>query len=163
MRFKLSLLGLAASVMLLPGTVLAACETITLGSAISLTGKYATNGMHAKNGYEFAIQKIKDAGGVEVFAIGVMNDEGLVGALEIHCRGNKGAVPALLSRPRPGEVVIHNHPSGVLEASHADMYLANLYGEDGVGVVIVDNAVERALWVVEPHRRELHPVEAAEI
>ncbi len=65
MRFKLSLLGLAASAMLLPGAVLAACETITLGSAISLTGKYATNGMHAKNGYEFAIQKIKDAGGVK--------------------------------------------------------------------------------------------------
>lgn len=65
MRFKRSLLGLAASAMLLPGTVLAACETITLGSAISLTGKYATNGMHAKNGYEFAIQKIKDAGGVK--------------------------------------------------------------------------------------------------
>jgi len=56
---------MAAGAMLLPGTVLAACETITLGSAISLTGKYATNGMHAKNGYEFAIQKIKDAGGVK--------------------------------------------------------------------------------------------------
>ena len=64
-RVKLSLLGMAAGAMLLPGTVLAACETITLGSAISLTGKYATNGMHAKNGYEFAIQKIKDAGGVK--------------------------------------------------------------------------------------------------
>ncbi len=64
-RVKLSLLGVVAGVMLLPGTVLAACETITLGSAISLTGKYATNGMHAKNGYEFAIQKIKDAGGVK--------------------------------------------------------------------------------------------------
>ncbi len=64
-RVKLSLLGLVAGAMLLPGTVLAACETITLGSAISLTGKYATNGMHAKNGYEFAIQKIKDAGGVK--------------------------------------------------------------------------------------------------
>jgi len=56
---------MAAGAMLLPGTVLAACETITLGSAISLTGKYATNGMHTKNGYEFAIQKIKDAGGVQ--------------------------------------------------------------------------------------------------
>jgi len=64
-RVKFSLLGMAAGAMLLPGTVLAACETITLGSAISLTGKYATNGMHAKNGYEFAIQKIKDAGGVK--------------------------------------------------------------------------------------------------
>ncbi len=45
---------------------LAACENITLGSAISLTGKYATNGVHAKNGYEYAIQKLKDAGGIKV-------------------------------------------------------------------------------------------------
>jgi branched-chain amino acid transport system substrate-binding protein len=44
----------------------AECDEITVGSAISLTGKYATNGVHAKNGYEFAIQKIKDAGGVKV-------------------------------------------------------------------------------------------------
>lgn len=42
------------------------CETITLGAAISLTGKYATNGMHTQNGYEFAIQKIKENGGVKV-------------------------------------------------------------------------------------------------
>lgn len=42
------------------------CELIKLGSAISLTGKYATNGAHAKNGYEFAIQKIKENGGVAV-------------------------------------------------------------------------------------------------
>lgn len=42
------------------------CEELVLGSAISLTGKYATNGAHAKNGYEFAIQKIKEAGGVKV-------------------------------------------------------------------------------------------------
>ncbi len=41
------------------------CEEIHLGSAISLTGKYATNGIHAKNGYEFAIQKIKENGGVK--------------------------------------------------------------------------------------------------
>ena len=30
----------------------AECEVLTLGSAISLTGKYATNGAHAKNGYD---------------------------------------------------------------------------------------------------------------
>jgi len=41
-------------------------DTIILGSAISLTGKYSTNGEHAKNGYEFAVQKISDAGGVKV-------------------------------------------------------------------------------------------------
>ena len=42
------------------------CDEIHLGSAISLTGKYATNGIHAKNGYEFAIQKIKENGGVKI-------------------------------------------------------------------------------------------------
>ena len=42
------------------------CGEIVLGSAISLTGKYATNGIHAKNGYEYAIVKIREAGGVKV-------------------------------------------------------------------------------------------------
>ena len=42
------------------------CQMITLGAAISLTGKYATNGIHAKNGYEYAISKIKENGGVEI-------------------------------------------------------------------------------------------------
>ncbi|MEM0922222.1 MAG: amino acid ABC transporter substrate-binding protein [Pseudomonadota bacterium] len=42
------------------------CGIIPLGSAISLTGKYSTNGLHAKNGYEFAIQKLKEAGGIQV-------------------------------------------------------------------------------------------------
>jgi branched-chain amino acid transport system substrate-binding protein len=42
------------------------CEELVLGAAISLTGKYATNGVHAKNGYEFAISTIADNGGVKV-------------------------------------------------------------------------------------------------
>ncbi|MCP4074523.1 MAG: amino acid ABC transporter substrate-binding protein [Hyphomicrobiales bacterium] len=40
--------------------------TILLGSAISLTGKYATAGHHAKTGYDFAIAKINAAGGVKI-------------------------------------------------------------------------------------------------
>ncbi len=48
------------------GSAQAACEDLVLGAAISLTGKYATNGIHAKNGYEFAIQKIKENGGVKI-------------------------------------------------------------------------------------------------
>ncbi|MCY4219658.1 MAG: amino acid ABC transporter substrate-binding protein [Gammaproteobacteria bacterium] len=42
------------------------CEELVLGAAISLTGKYATNGVHAQNGYEFAIQKIAENGGVKI-------------------------------------------------------------------------------------------------
>jgi branched-chain amino acid transport system substrate-binding protein len=68
MTVKLTTLAFAAgALMATTGLASAAeCETITLGSAISLTGKYATNGVHAKNGYEFAITKIAENGGVDV-------------------------------------------------------------------------------------------------
>ena len=66
MKMKISVLGcLTGAALLFSAAGHAACEDITLGSAISLTGKYATNGIHAKNGYEFAIKKIKEAGGVK--------------------------------------------------------------------------------------------------
>ena len=73
--FRSGLTGavLVMSGALLPGAATAAdakmvdgCQMITLGAAISLTGKYATNGIHAKNGYEYAISKIKESGGVEI-------------------------------------------------------------------------------------------------
>jgi ATP-dependent DNA helicase DinG len=102
---------------------------------------------------------IRQAGGVEVFAIGDVDDQGLVSALEIHCRGTQDAVPALMLRPRAGQVVIHNHPSGVLRPSDADFALANRYGDEGVGVVITDSAVERDFWVVEPARRVVKRVD----
>ncbi len=41
-------------------------DTITLGAAVSLTGKYSTNGEHTKNGYDLAVKKINEAGGVKV-------------------------------------------------------------------------------------------------
>ena len=41
-------------------------DTITLGSAISFTGKYSTNGIHASNGYNLAVKVINDMGGVKV-------------------------------------------------------------------------------------------------
>ncbi len=41
-------------------------DTIILGSAISLTGKYSTNGIHAQNGYELAVKRINETGGVTV-------------------------------------------------------------------------------------------------
>ncbi len=41
-------------------------DTITLGSSISLTGKYATNGLHTQRGYDYAVKIINNAGGVKV-------------------------------------------------------------------------------------------------
>ena len=41
-------------------------DTITLGAAVSLTGKYATNGEHTQRGYDLAVQVINDKGGVNI-------------------------------------------------------------------------------------------------
>ena len=41
-------------------------NTITLGSAISLTGKYSTNGLHTQRGYDLAVDRINSMGGVTV-------------------------------------------------------------------------------------------------
>jgi len=41
-------------------------DTIVIGSAISLTGKYSTAGVHTKNGYDLAVKKINEAGGVKI-------------------------------------------------------------------------------------------------
>ncbi len=64
---KLAFAAAALGVVAMPGAALAAdCEPLKMGSAISLTGKYATNGIHAKNGYEFAIKKIDENGGIKI-------------------------------------------------------------------------------------------------
>lgn len=62
------LTGLASIAVLLfsQSALAASCGEIVIGSAISLTGKYATNGVHAKNGYEYAIKKIAEDGGVKI-------------------------------------------------------------------------------------------------
>ena len=104
-------------------------------------------------------EAIQEAGGVEVFAIGDVGFDRRVSRLEIHCRGTKDATPALLTRPRAGQVVIHNHPSGNLEPSNADFILANRYGDEGIGVIIVDSKVERDNWVVEPAKQARKPVD----
>ena len=64
-------IGIAVSAMLavsVAGPAMAKVEgnTIILGSSISLTGKYATNGLHTQRGYDYAVKVINEAGGVKV-------------------------------------------------------------------------------------------------
>ncbi|MBL4892891.1 MAG: amino acid ABC transporter substrate-binding protein [Rhizobiaceae bacterium] len=67
MKKTLSFAGALTAALLATTGIAAAmdCEEIKLGSAISLTGKYSSAGIHAQHGYEFAVQKIKDAGGIK--------------------------------------------------------------------------------------------------
>jgi branched-chain amino acid transport system substrate-binding protein len=48
------------------GMAVAGEDVIVLGAAVSLTGKYAQNGANTKNGYEFAVRKINDRGGIVI-------------------------------------------------------------------------------------------------
>ncbi len=41
-------------------------DTIVLGAAVSLTGKYSTNGKNTRDGYDLAVKRINDMGGVKV-------------------------------------------------------------------------------------------------
>jgi branched-chain amino acid transport system substrate-binding protein len=64
---RLAALLAAAALTQVPGTAQAQqCEELVLGAALSATGIYAANGLNTKNGYEFAVKKINDAGGVKI-------------------------------------------------------------------------------------------------
>jgi branched-chain amino acid transport system substrate-binding protein len=67
-RTSLMVSSIAAIAMMYSTTVDARVDgdTITLGAAVSLSGKYSTNGKHTKNGYNFAVKRINDMGGVKV-------------------------------------------------------------------------------------------------
>lgn len=101
-----------------------------------------------------AIDHMRDAiaetGGREVFFAGSLDAAGRVCEVRVCARGNDDAVPALFEGLRVRDVVLHNHPSGNLEPSEADLDLASVYSAHGHGVLIVDNGLSRVYVVVEP-------------
>jgi branched-chain amino acid transport system substrate-binding protein len=56
----------AAAALALALPAFAAEDTIVLGSALSMTGKYSQEGKNARDGYDFAVKAVNDAGGVKV-------------------------------------------------------------------------------------------------
>ncbi len=93
-------------------------------------------------------REIAAAGGNEVFFRGAREGE-RVARITVLSRGNHYMTPAVTGRLAPGDVVLHNHPSGVLTPSEADLQIASLLGADGVAFYIVDNRVKRVYAVVE--------------
>jgi len=63
---KISLFAMAGAIVAGMTYAAAAEDTIVLGSAISLTGKYSSNGVDSQNGYDLAIKRINEMGGVTV-------------------------------------------------------------------------------------------------
>lgn len=109
-------------------------------------------------------EEIAKAGGNEVFVACRLDENALVSEIVLAARGSRSAVPALAPYLEKGDVIAHNHPSGLLEPSDADLAVASRVGDKGIGSYIVDNEVERVYVVAEPiARRELSPLDADEL
>ncbi len=67
-------------------------------------------------------------------------------------RGNQHAVLAAARDASAGEIFLHNHPSGRLDPSEADLALAARIYEDGLGTGIIDNEARELYVIVEPPR-----------
>jgi branched-chain amino acid transport system substrate-binding protein len=63
---KLCLLTGAAGLLATGALAKVEGDTIWLGSAISLTGKYSTNGIDTQRGYELGVKRVNEMGGVTV-------------------------------------------------------------------------------------------------
>ena len=105
----------------------------------------------------YAIEAIRDhiaqAGGREVYLVGSTNEHKMVEEVTILARGNESSVPAILQMAQHGDVVIHNHPSGLIEPSNPDIGVAGELGKSGIGFYIVNNPVTEIYVVVEAFDR----------
>ncbi len=135
----------------LPLAAVASCSPMALSPVRIPDGVRATIADH-----------IARADGCELFFTATTDDGGDILSVELLARGHTRAVPAITRDLQPGQVVLHNHPSGELTPSDPDIEIASMLGERGVGFVIVDNQVRHDLTVTRPHRPPPErPVEAA--
>ncbi len=93
-------------------------------------------------------KEIKNASGNEVFFRGIPNEDGVIVDAEVVARGNEYSVAAILNRMKKNEVIIHNHPSGVLAPSDNDIQISSVYGELGGGSYIINNQVSDLYVIV---------------
>ena len=104
--------------------------------------------------------------GNEIVMVGKVDSDGKVCDLRRAAMGDAGSVPAVIATAAPGEVLIHNHPSGNVNPSGADIEVAARAAEKSVGSYIVDNDVLNIFPVVEriePENAEIEPVDLEEV
>ena len=93
-------------------------------------------------------------GGREVCFVCTLDGEGVLQTARVVARGNVESVLALPGFARRGEMLVHNHPSGLLEPSGADYDVAARMHDDGIGFGIIDNLAAALYVVVEVPRPE---------
>ncbi len=101
---------------------------------------------------ELLRQEIAAAGGREVSFVAAVDDDGMIVAARAVARGTVEAVLALPGVASRGEMLVHNHPSGVLEPSQADLTVAARLHDAGIGFGIIDNDATTIYVLVEVPR-----------
>src|SRR5262249_43925842 len=102
---------------------------------------------------------IRMAGGREVCFVCTLDAKAVVETARVVARGDVSSVLALPGFANRGEMLVHNHPSGVLEPSGPDMQVASRIHDDGIGFGIVDNDATELYVVVEvPAKASLAPL-----
>jgi ATP-dependent DNA helicase DinG len=81
-----------------------------------------------------------------------MDRDGVITGARVVARGNVDMVLALPAGASRGEILLHNHPSGVLEPSAADLNVAAHLHDAGVGFGILNNDATELYVVVEVPR-----------
>ncbi len=109
---------------------------------------------------ETIARAVAEAGGREVAFVADVDADGTVTAAEVVARGTAEMVLALPGAAGRGQMALHNHPSGVLEPSGADLDVAVRLHDAGVGFGIVNNEATALYVVVEvPKPRETEPID----
>ena len=91
--------------------------------------------------------EIGHAGGREVCFVAEVDADGTIVSAEAVSRGTPDMVLALPGVAGWGQMVLHNHPNGVLEPSQADLSVAARLHDEGIGFGILNNDAT-ALYVV---------------
>ena len=98
--------------------------------------------------------EIAAAGGREVSFVAEVDRDGVVTSARAVARGTVDAVLALPGVARRGEMLLHNHPSGRLDPSGADLNVAARLHDGGVGFAILNNDATELYVLVEVPRSE---------
>ncbi|MFW5961543.1 MAG: helicase C-terminal domain-containing protein [bacterium] len=99
-------------------------------------------------------KEIEAASGNEIFIRAQLNNKDIIEEIEVLARGNSYSAPAVINNIMAGEMIIHNHPSGDLTPSAADIRLAAKMAEREVGFAIVNNQADQIYVVVEAGSRK---------
>lgn len=96
--------------------------------------------------------QIASAGGREVSFVATVAPDGMLTNARVVARGTIDRVLALPGVAERGEMLLHNHPSGVLEPSVPDLNVAARLHDGGMGFGIVNNEGSDLYVVVEVPR-----------